>query len=174
MAHDVTVEIDRNRDSCRVEGRFHAAVPVSVAWKVLTDYDGIPRFVHSVIASRTERTSEGGLRVHQSATAGVFLFHQRVSVTLAISERSLHEIVFRDVLGKDFLHYAGRWRLSPDSSGATVQYSLWAEPKGAIARRMCRGVLRKSAEELLSQVRIEMLRVEAARTNLLPPTPSNP
>ena len=62
---------------------------------------------------------------------------------------------------------SANWRIERISSGTRVSYSLAAEPKGALPRRMCRGALRKSAASLLGQVRTEMLR----RSKLAPRQP---
>ena len=53
-SRDVVVEIDPDPGACSVHGQFQAAVPAAVAWEVLADYDHIPAFVHSMIASHRE------------------------------------------------------------------------------------------------------------------------
>lgn len=161
-ASEVTVVIDPTPGTCRVQGRFAAAVPATVAWDVLADYDHIPDFVRSMSASRSERTADGHLRVHQTANAGLFIFHRRMNVVLEVEEVHGRRIVFHDVLRKDFDHYAGEWRIEADSSGTIVHYALEADPKGALPHMLCRGTMRKTAEDLLEQVRAEMTRRAAA------------
>ena len=174
-ARDVAVVIDPAPSACRVQGRFRAAVPATVAWDVLADYDHIPDFVRSMSVSRSERTADGHLRVHQTANASLFMFHRRMNVVLEIEEMHGRRIVFHDVLGKDFDHYAGEWRIEADSSGTIVHYALEADPKGALPHMMCRGMLRKTAEDLLEQVRAEMTRRAAAGLNSSrPPGPRGP
>jgi carbon monoxide dehydrogenase subunit G len=48
--------------------------------------------------------------------------------------------------------------MAPDSTGTRVEYELAAEPKGALAQSMCRGVLTRTARDLLEQVRAEIRR----------------
>ena len=166
-AKTVEVQLDPAAGVCGVSGWFLAPVSVAVAWDVLTDYDHIPDYVHSMVASHRERDAGGALRVRQTASAGVFIFRRHMNVLLAIAETPHRRIAFHDVLGKDFEHYTGNWRIERISSGTRVSYSLAAEPKGALPRRMCRGALRKSAASLLGQVRTEMLR----RSKLAPRQP---
>lgn len=155
---EVTVAVDPAPHGCAVGGRFHVDLPPSAAWSVVTDYDHIPEFVHSMLSSRSDRRSDGRLLVAQTARGGFFLFHRRVQVLLEIDEEPKRRIGFRDALGKDFEHYDGEWTLEPDSSGTEVRYSLHAEPRSAIPRALCRRVLKRTAAELLTQVRDEMLR----------------
>jgi carbon monoxide dehydrogenase subunit G len=157
----VTVEVDSAAGSCGVRGRFHVALPPPAAWAVVTDYDHIPEFVPSMVSSRTERQPDGRLLVRQTAKGGVFIFRRRVNVLLELEEEPGRRIGFRDVLGKDFKHYVGEWRIEADSLGTNVRYALEAEPK-SVPRALCRSVLRRTAKDLLQQVRVEILRRAAA------------
>jgi len=156
--HTVTVEIDSTPGSCGVRGQFHVAVAPPAAWDVVADYDHIPDFVHSMVSSHTERQPDGRLRVRQTAIGGVFLFRRRVHLLLEIDEQPGRRIGFRDVLGRDFERYSGEWTLDADSTGTRVRYALDAHPKAAIPRGLCRSMLRRTARQLLEQVRDEMLR----------------
>ena len=157
-ARDVQVRIDPKPRTFRVEGVFRAKVPPVIAWKVLTDYDRIADFVHSMVSSQSRRDSSGRLRVRQVATGGVFIFHRKVEVLLAIEEESGRRIRFRDVSGRDFRHYHGEWRIEPDSLGVQVRYELEAEPRAALPRSLYRGIMKDAVGDLLSEVRAEMLR----------------
>jgi len=155
---DVAVTLSSGRGSCGVHGSFVAPVPRTVAWQVLTDYDSLGRFIRSIEASHLERQPDGRLLVRQDAVGGAFLFRRRVRVLLALELDPDRRIGFRDVLGKDFQSYVGAWHLSADSTATRVEYQLDAEPRGIVARTFCRGALRKTAKELLTKVRDEMIR----------------
>lgn len=154
---EVVVTMDESRPCC-VHGTFSAAVSAAVAWDVLADYDSIGRFVPSVQSSRLERLPDGELRLHQEAISSMFLVRKRVKVVLDIEEQPGARIGFRDLLGRDFHSYVGEWRIAPDSAGTKVEYQVEADPRGSLARAMCRGVLRHNAQDLLGQVRREMVR----------------
>ncbi|HEY2953947.1 MAG TPA: SRPBCC family protein [Candidatus Eisenbacteria bacterium] len=155
---DVTVALRDGRGSCGVHGSFAVPVSRTAAWQVLTDYDSLGRFVRSIEASHLERHPDGRLLVRQSAVGGAFLFRRHVRVLLELELDPGRRIGFRDVLGKDFQRYVGEWRLSADSSATRVEYQLEADPRGLVARTFCRGPLRIAAQELLTQVRDEMIR----------------
>ena len=157
-ANPVSVSLDDARGHCHARGRFHAPVSVAVAWQVLTDYEGIPRFVRSVRESRLEQDPNGQRRLWQDAVGSAFMMRHRVHVLLQLDEVADQRIAFRDVLGEDFREYAGEWRLVPDTAGVRIEYELRAEPTSAMLRLFCRGSLLRGAQDLLGQVREEMLR----------------
>jgi len=161
-APDVAVTLSSGRGSCAVHGTFAVPVPRAVAWRVLTDYDSLGRFVRSIESSHLEHDTDGRPLVRQNAVGGAFLIRRRVRVLLALEVDDEHRIGFRDVLGKDFSRYVGEWRLSADSSATRVEYRLEAEPRGIVARTFCRGALRNMAKELLTEVRDEMIRRAAS------------
>ena len=154
----VQVAVDNSRGGCAVVGGFEVQAPPGVAWDVLHDYDHIPRFVRSMVSSRAERRSDGRLFVSQVARAGFFLFRRSVHVELLIDEEPLVRIGFHDVLGRDFRDYQGEWRIEAGSAVTRVRYAHEAEPRAALPRSMCRGVLQHTARDLLEQVRAEILR----------------
>jgi len=164
-ADEITVILDDTTNTCGVQGSFMAPVSRQLAWAVLSDYDHISDFVSSMVSSHAERRADGSLRVHQVATGSVMggMVHRRVHVELETQEESPRRIAFTDVAAKDFSSYVGEWLIvpMPDSTGVYVTYRLSAEPHGAIARMFCRGALRKTAHDLLEQVRAEMVRREA-------------
>jgi hypothetical protein len=160
---DIAVTLGSGRGSCSVQGVYTAPVSRAVAWQVLTDYDSLGRFVHSIEASRLEHQADGRLLVRQQAVGGPALFQRRVHVLLALDLEPERRIGFNDVLGKDFESYVGEWRLSGDSTATRVEYRLEAEPHGFLAHTFCRGALHGMAEQLLTEVRNEMFR-RAGRT----------
>jgi hypothetical protein len=157
-ADDVWVNVDNAGGGCGVRGGFLVPVSDSLAWNVLTDYDHIVSFVSSMRSSRIVSRDSSGLKVHQVAVGGVFIFHKRVEVVLHVREEPFQRIAFRDELRKDFKDYQGEWRVTSGPSGTVVEYELAAEPRAALPRSVCRGALGHTAHDLLEQVRAEMLR----------------
>jgi hypothetical protein len=156
-AREATVVVEDVHGICRVRGEFKTPVSDSLAWAVLTDYDHIHLFVRSVRSSESKRGDDGRILLRQEAVGGVLFFHRHLSVTLEIEETP-RRIAFHDVLGKDFRSYVGEWRIVPDSSGTHVEYEVEADPRTRIPKALFRGIFRRSAEDLLDQVRTEMLR----------------
>lgn len=154
------ITIRNTVEDCGIQGSFTVAVPESIAWEVLTDYDGLDRFVTSLRSSQLERDERGRVVLRQEARATFLLLGRTMLVRLELEESPSSRIRFRDMSGKDFLHYAGEWRLAPEAGGMLVEYDLSAEPRSGIARMLCRRMLRNTGESLLTQVRAEMLRRE--------------
>jgi hypothetical protein len=157
-AEEVAVSVDITRDDCGASGSFVVPVPAGIAWEVLTDYDGIGRYVKSMHSSRMERGDDGRKLVRQDAVASAFLVHRHMHVLLEIEEDPGNRIAFHDILREDFRSYVGQWRLSRVSDGTRVEYEVVAVPRSAIARAVCPGTLRNTAHELLEQVGSEMMR----------------
>ena len=162
-ADSVSVSLDDAAGGCHAHGWFLAPVSVAIAWQVLTDYEGIPRFVRAVLESRLEQGPDGQRRLRQDAVGSSFFMRRRVHVLLRLDEVMNRRIGFRDVLGRDFREYLGEWRIVPDTTGVRIEYELSAEPSSRLLRMFCRGSLRRGAQDLLGQVRDEMLRREATK-----------
>src|SRR5215471_18033990 len=97
----VRVEVVKSDAGLAVEGRCIVRAPAAVAWQVLTDYDGIGRFVTSMRESRVTERAENHLLVEQVAVSRLFLFSRRFRATLWVEEVPPDTIRFEDVLGRD-------------------------------------------------------------------------
>ena len=157
-ARGIDLTVDDARGVCSVHGEFVVQASPDTAWAVLSDYDNIPRFVHSMVSSKAEYLADGRIVVRQQAVGHMFLFSRRVNVQLEVREQPGQWIEFRDVLGKDFTHYVGDWEIAPDSSGTRVIYRLEASPRVAMPSGMRCGLLKHAARDLLDEVRAEILR----------------
>jgi len=155
----VQVDVSVGSNAYHIEGTFPVGVPVERAWCVLTDYEGISKFVRSVRVSRLETTPDGRQRLHQEAVAGMFIVRRRVQVSLELIEDPGRTIAFSDVLGRDFSLYFGVWTVEPEGDSTRVRYSLDAMPKMAIPL-FGRSILAASGRDLLTEVRDEMLRCQ--------------
>jgi ribosome-associated toxin RatA of RatAB toxin-antitoxin module len=157
-AAQVAVIPDEESGACKVRGVFVVPVAPAVVWDVLTDYQGIGKFVPSVRESRIEPQPDGRQLLRQDAVGSVMFVHRRIHVLLELQEERERRIAFHDVLGRDFRSYSGEWRIASDSSLIQVDYELDAEPRSAIMRAFCRGAMQSAAEDLLEQVRAEIMR----------------
>jgi Polyketide cyclase / dehydrase and lipid transport len=157
-AADVAVEVDEADGAYRVRGAFIVAAPRDVVWSVLTDYAKIGKFVSSVRSSTVERQCCGRSVVTQSAVGGFFPFRRTMHVVLDVRETGGTRITFRDLAKHDFRRYSGQWVIARDSAVTSVAYALDALPRAAMPHALGRGVLSRSARDLLTQVRDEMVR----------------
>jgi hypothetical protein len=79
-------------------------------------------------------------------------------VRLAIREEAEASILFRDLSGKDFEFYEGSWRIEPSNQGVWVRYELRARPLFSVPGFVAKRMFKRTAEDLLGQVRLEILR----------------
>lgn len=161
----MSVSIVPEEGAYKVGGRFTVAVAAQQAWDVLTDYEGMPRFVSDITTSRVLRRGPDGPTIEQSGS-GRFLFVTRsVTLTMAVIEEHPFRISFRDVDGRKFRRYEGAWRIEPSEGGSVITYELLAEPDPSLGPRFAaRRVLSANARRLLQEVRDEIERRAARRS----------
>lgn len=146
------------RSVYEVEGAFEAPVPHAAAWEVLTDYENIARFVPAVKRSWVAERNEGGVLVGQDIAGGWMFFSRRIVLRLNVRETPADEIAFEETSGKDFVSYAGSWRLEAGPDATRVVYRLRAEPRFHVPGFVLKAVLRSGAQDLLRGIRAEMVR----------------
>ena len=154
----ITLTLTRGTSGIALEGHFATAAPSSIAWNVLSDYDGIARFVTSMRSSHVVGRSSDTVFVDQQAVGRLLLFSHRLHTSLRIEEQPQTCIRFEDLLGRDFHSYRGEWRIESTIAGTTVIYRLEADPSFPIPDFVARGLFRSTARDLLSQVRAEIER----------------
>lgn len=154
--------------SCNVEeirsGRFfvsaHFQVPVSsvTVWQVLTDYDHIADFVHSLDKSKIVKKKDNHIEVHQEGSVGFMFFKSRPQIHLLVEEKPFESISFRDAALKDFNLYEGLWQLKSLENGTEVRYQLETEKGGIANFFVFRGMVQKQILSMLTDLQTEMLR----------------
>jgi carbon monoxide dehydrogenase subunit G len=159
----VSVDVERDADKAYVvDAAFDVNVPASIAWEVLTDYEGIGRFVSSIRQSRIKKREAGGVLLEQHGVGHAWIVSLPMHVVLDIREQYQRMLAFRDVCGKSFTTYEGTWELATIGSGTRVTYRLKADPNGRQPAMLARSAIRGSVRKLLDEVRNEIL-ARAAR-----------
>ena len=147
-----------DRGAYHLVSRFFVETSSATVWQVLTDYDRIDDFVPSVKRSEAKERRGEELVLEQQWVTRVLVFARTFHVRLAIREEAEARILFRDLSGKDFEFYEGSWRIEPSNQGVWVQYKLRAKPVFSVPRFVARKMFKKAAEDLLSEVRLEIMR----------------
>ena len=145
-----------------VDAAFDVNVPASLAWEVLTDYEGIGRFVSSIRQSTIQRREAGRVLLEQHGVGRAWVVSLPMHVVLDVREHDQRMLVFRDVCGKSFTTYEGTWELTTIGSGTRVTYRLTADPNGRQPAMLARSAIKGSVRKLLDEVRHEIL-ARAAR-----------
>ena len=159
----VNVDVESGADDAYVvEASFDVDVPASIAWEVLTDYEGIGRFVSSIRHSAIKKREDGRVLLEQHGVGRAWIVSLPMHVVLDVREQDQRVLTFRDVCGKSFATYEGMWELSTLGSGTRVTYRLKAEPNGRQPAILARSAIRGSVRKLLDEVRQE-IRARAAR-----------
>jgi ribosome-associated toxin RatA of RatAB toxin-antitoxin module len=149
------VTVRRDGQAYRVSATFEAPQAAAVARAVLTDYEGIPRFMPDVRASRVVSRDPDGVVVEQEAVARVLFFSKKVHLRLVVQETS-ETIAFRDTCGRSFTRYEGTWTLREAGGRAVIGYELTARPAFDVPDFILTRLLRRDADRLIANLRAEM------------------
>ncbi|HET9467098.1 MAG TPA: SRPBCC family protein [Vicinamibacterales bacterium] len=159
----VSVDVARGADQAYVvDAAFDVNVPTPLAWEVLTDYEGIGRFVSSIRQSTIRKREAGRVLLEQHGVGRAWIVSLPMHVVLDVREQEQRVLAFRDVCGKSFATYEGMWELTTIGSGTRVLYRLKADPNGRQPAMLARSAIRGSVKKLLDEVRSEIL-ARAAR-----------
>lgn len=159
----VSVDVGRGADQTYVvDAAFDVNVPTPLAWEVLTDYEGIGRFVSSIRQSTIKKRETGRVLLEQHGVGRAWIVSLPMHVVLEVREQDQRLLAFRDVCGKSFTTYEGTWELTTIGGGTRVTYRLKADPNGRQPAMLARSAIRGSVKKLLDEVRSEIL-ARAAR-----------
>jgi carbon monoxide dehydrogenase subunit G len=152
-APDVTVREERGVYS--VSARFVVSQPPRVVLGVLTDYEGIPRFMPGVSKSTVIERVRGTTVVEQEALSRLMMFSKTVHLVLEITE-GRDSVSFRDRSGRSFTRYEGSWQLSEVAGGTAIQYLLTAQPSFDVPEFVLKRLLKRDSRQMIESLRREM------------------
>jgi hypothetical protein len=159
----INIDVSRGADKAYVvDAAFDVNVPASIAWEVLTDYEGIGQFVSSIRQSTIKEREPGRVLLEQRGVGRAWIISLPMHVVLDVREHDRRVLAFRDVCGKSFSTYEGAWELSTIAGGTRVTYRLKADPTGRQPAMLAKSAIRVSVKQLLDEVREEM-RTRGAR-----------
>src|SRR5918995_4321867 len=127
----VSVDVERGTDKAYVvDAAFDVNAPATIAWEVLTDYEGIGRFVSSIRQSTVKQRNGGRVLLEQYGVGRAWIVSLPMHVVLEVREQDQRRLAFRDLCGKSFTTYEGAWELTTIGGGTHVVYRLKADPTG--------------------------------------------
>lgn len=154
---DPPVTVTRAHGAYVVQARFVVAQPAAEVIAVLTDYEGIPRFLPDIRRSVVRSRDGSRTTVEQEAVSSVMMFSRRVYLLLEIDETS-DALVFRDTSGRSFERYEGSWRVSPAGEATLVRYELQAKPAFSVPEFVLMRLFRRDARETIARIAAEIAR----------------
>lgn len=157
-AEPIVVRLERGADGLEIEARYRLHAAPATAWDVLTDYEGITRFVHSMRESRVVARGPDFVMVEQSAVGRLFLFRKNLRTRLRVHEEPPRSIRFEDELGRDFDTYRGAWRIEDAGNEIVIVYRLTVRPAFGMPGALARGAFRRAVRELMAEVGVEIER----------------
>ena len=146
-----------------VEARFEVEASSATVREVLTDYEGIPRFMPDVRKSVVRERAGSRVMVEQEAVSKVLMFSKTVHLLLEVTEGA-RSIAFRDQCGRSFSRYDGLWTLADDGGRTIVTYTLSAKPTFSVPPFMIKRLLDSNARDTITQLRAESA-LRTARAN---------
>lgn len=157
------LQLTREGGVFRLQASFDVAASASTAWEVLTDYEGMTRFVPTLRKSEVLSRSANGAVITQEGQVHLLVFSRRVPLTLKVTERPPTRIDFQAVGKSQFEEYDGAWTIEPSSGACRVSYQLFAEMRSALVPRgVARGILQDNVGRQLELVQAEIERRAAA------------
>lgn len=148
---------EAGRGAYRVTGSFSVTAPREVVWRVLTDYDGLGRFIPSMRSTLVRREGAGVALVSQATTTRVMALPATTRVLLRLRETPPGRIAFADVSGRDFARYEGAWGLTAEGALTRVDYAAIAEPR-FVPPLVGQAIMQGTVRDLLRDLRREVIR----------------
>jgi len=152
-----TVDVERADSTYNVEAAFDVDASPEIVWQVLTDYEGIGKFVSSIRSSTVLRREVDHVVLQQDGVGNAWVISIPMHVVLDVREVNGQRLMFRDLCGKSFSTYEGNWEITKSSIGTRVEYRLKADPVGRQPSLLARSAIRGSVTKLLNEVRREIL-----------------
>jgi ribosome-associated toxin RatA of RatAB toxin-antitoxin module len=156
-----TVAVREEQGVYFVAATFDVAQAPPIVLAVLTDYEGIPRFMPEIHTSAVLERDIGHVVVAQEAVMRVMMFSKHVHLVLEITEEA-DTLRFHDRCARSFAHYEGSWRMTEHSGRTEVRYELIAQPSFDVPAFLLKRPLQRHSEQMMEQLQREMT-LRAAR-----------
>jgi len=98
-ADDVSVEAERRGDVVEIHARALIAAPAALVWQVLTDYEGLARFIPGISKSSVREKNGNRVLVDQAGEARFLVFSFPIEVRLEVVEGPPDWVTSRAIAG---------------------------------------------------------------------------
>ena len=126
-AEDLATDVQRTGTVFSARARATLDAPAAVAWKVLTDYDGLPRFIPGLTESRVLARDANRVLVEQKGEARFLIFSYPIEVRFEVRESPFEWITSRGIAG-NLRRMSGRYDLQAAGSRLQLRYTGEFEP----------------------------------------------
>lgn len=126
-AEDLAIQVERDGERFSVQARATLAASAATAWRVLTDYANLPRFIPGLTTSAVLRRGADRAMLEQKGEARFLVFTYPIEVRLDVVESPQAWVISRAV-GGNVRHMSGRYDLQPRDNGVLLRYTGELEP----------------------------------------------
>ena len=151
------VTIGRDGTCYTVAAQFSVPQPVTTVLEVLSDYEGIPRFMPDIKKSIVHERTQTRTVVEQEAISRVMLFSKRLYLMLEV-HRDHDTLRFSDISRRSFRRYEGAWHVKRHDGQTVIVYRLTADPSFSVPAFLIRRLLERDAHETIDRLRGEISR----------------
>jgi ribosome-associated toxin RatA of RatAB toxin-antitoxin module len=158
-ADDISLAFFEGYGHYKVEGSFFVDADNQTAWDVLTNYDHIPDFVHSMKISKVEQRDNDDLVLRQEGEGSFLFFSKRIRLLMNVHEQpQTNTIIFTDTSHQDFSSYQGTWSIVPSTSGHGLEviYTLDAAQNFSAPAFIASDVVKGNVQDLLQSLKREI------------------
>ena len=125
----------------RLAVQLRTAIPVSVLWEVLTDYDQLDRFIPNLSTSELVLRDGETVRVLQVGSQQLLGLRFSAQVLLELKEELPDGVLRFRMLNGDFRRFEGSWQMREVPDGSSLLYELTVQgclgmPIGLIEERL--------------------------------------
>jgi len=153
-APDVSVRVVR--PGVEVSSSIVLPIKPCEAYAMLTDYNGLPKFIPGLLSSRPRRIAKHRVNVMQVGAVQVFIFHVRMKSLLDMQEAPDKRITFRQISG-DFVSYGGEWNFSAKEDRTRIDYRANMTFKRYVPLLLARSILEHDVKEKFAAIGREAL-----------------
>lgn len=159
-AAEPEVRIELSGDAYAVFARIAVGVDRSIAWGVITDYNGLRRFVPDMDESRiVSRPGEPTL-VRQTGAWSFLGYRVPVQIVARVDEQPMRSVRFHSVSGNVRVEN-GEWSIADEGQGVAITYRVECTPEFWVPPWLGSMLIRREVRSKLERIAQEMRRRDA-------------
>lgn len=152
---EIAVSVDKRDNIFYIDTTFDVAVPVRIAWGVLTDFDHMAEILHNLNSSKIAERSGNVLRVKQEGVARFGVFTYAFNSDREVRLEPMKRITVKQISGTT-KHYASEMNISPNGSGTHFRYHAEMAIDSGIGRFFAGTFIEHEIAEQFASMTLEM------------------
>ena len=152
---EIAVSVDKRDNVFYIDTAFDVAVPVRIAWGVLTDFDHMTEILHNLTSSKITERSGKTLRVKQEGIARFGFFTYAFKSDREVQLEPMKRISVRQISGNT-KHYTSEMNVSPNGSGTHFRYHAEMALDSGIGRFFAGPFIEHEIAEQFASMTLEM------------------